>query len=139
MAYKYHGMKINGKRKDEHRLIMEETLGIELDFNHVVHHKNEDGRDNDPENLELLTRSEHSRKHAIGRKMSDEAKRKISEFNKDKICDYARKLTNEDIDFIRANYIPRNREFGTRGLGRKFGVDHETIRDILAGRTYRHF
>lgn len=43
---------------------MERELGRRLEFNEVVHHKNEDPTDNRIENLELKARSEHSRMHA---------------------------------------------------------------------------
>lgn len=137
MPTRYKAIKVNGVKYDEHRWLMEQHLGRKLETWESVHHKDENPRNNDIDNLEIMSKSEHSKMHAIGRKMSEEAKRKISEFNKDKTCDYSRKLTNEDIDFIRSNYIPRDREFGTRGLGRRFGVNHETIRDIIAGNTYK--
>ena len=46
------------------------------------------------------------------------------------------KLTNEQVKWIREHYIPRNKEFGTRGLGRKFNVAHSTIIEILKYKTY---
>ena len=36
---KYRALKINGKRKDVHRYIMETILGRELESNEAVHHK----------------------------------------------------------------------------------------------------
>ena len=41
-------------------------------------------------------------------------------------------LTDEDIHYIRTHYIPNDRENGTRGLGRQFGVSHHTIRYALS-------
>ena len=46
------------------------------------------------------------------------------------------KFTKEDILYIRKNYIAYDNEYGTRALGRKFNVDHETIRDIVHYNTY---
>lgn len=47
----------------EHRLVMEEVLGRLLEPHEVVHHRNQVKTDNRPENLELMTVSEHNREH----------------------------------------------------------------------------
>jgi len=49
----------------EHRLIMEKQIGRLLTPNDIVHHINENKTDNNIENLELMTRSEHSRQHRL--------------------------------------------------------------------------
>lgn len=46
-----------------YRQLMEEILGRKLLRNEVVHHKDEDPTNNDPDNLEVMTRSEHIRLH----------------------------------------------------------------------------
>lgn len=48
----------------EHRLVMEQKLGRYLEPHEVVHHKDGDKLNNDPENLELTTLSEHTGEHA---------------------------------------------------------------------------
>ncbi len=58
---------VSGKRKELHRHIMEQHLGRKLGFNEVVHHINEDTRDNRIENLQLMTRAEHQRLHIAQR------------------------------------------------------------------------
>lgn len=41
-------------------------------------------------------------------------------------------LTPEFVDMIRKEYIPRDRKFGLRALGRKYGVPHNTLSNALA-------
>ena len=56
-AYK----KVYGKHA--HRVVAEMVIRRELLPGEVVHHKNSDRTDNRPENIEVLTRAEHSRRH----------------------------------------------------------------------------
>lgn len=51
-----------GKLDREHRVIWEQVRG-RISPGLVVHHKNEDRRDNRIQNLELLTKAEHARLH----------------------------------------------------------------------------
>lgn len=65
--------KSNGKTyakhlgRHEHRKVAEQMLGRRLTKAEVVHHKDNNKRNNNPDNLQVMTRSEHSRLHALER------------------------------------------------------------------------
>jgi len=65
----YPGFKYRGKYCYEHHLVWWRHTGELVLHPFLLHHKNEDKRDNRFENLEKLTRSEHTAQHGVERNM----------------------------------------------------------------------
>lgn len=63
MLKQYKAKNINGKTVWEHRLIMEQVLGRALRSDEIVHHKDGNKWNNDPSNLQIVTRREHAQIH----------------------------------------------------------------------------
>lgn len=62
----------NSRRK------MERYLGIKLEYNQIVHHKDEDYTNGELDNLQVVSRKEHSKLHSIHRPRDPETKRWLS-------------------------------------------------------------
>lgn len=111
----YLRIQIAGKTRLVHRLVACAFVPADpkRDF---VNHKDGNKQNNAASNLEWCTRSENL-KHAYSVGLKSSAGTKNSR------C----KLSEEDVAFIREHYIPRDKEFGAKALGRRFGVAHQTI------------
>jgi hypothetical protein len=48
------------------------------------------------------------------------------------------KLYAHQVRRIRKVYVPRDPQFGYRGLSREYGVSYERIREIILGRAWKH-
>jgi hypothetical protein len=61
----YKQIKKSGRAVREHRWGMEQLLGRELDHDEIVHHKDGNYRNNNPANLEVITRRAHGYIHYL--------------------------------------------------------------------------
>lgn len=59
----YKTVQVEGRQVRLHRHIMEAHLGRRLGYNEVVHHINGNRHDNRLENLEVVSRSDHMKRH----------------------------------------------------------------------------
>jgi len=65
--------KINGKRVLRSRYVMEQKLGRPLKPTEIVHHKDENANNDDPDNLVLYkSRAAHTKKHSSKRRTRPE-------------------------------------------------------------------
>lgn len=136
-SYKYIKIRTATGCKDEHRLVMEAHLGRKLLPSEVVHHLNGDGKDNRLENLELLTLSEHTRRHRLNGDcgvMSVEARRRVGELRRGEGSATA-KLKETNIP-----EILRWKELGASNdaIATRLGVGETAIRDVLGGYSWTH-
>lgn len=63
MKSPYKTLKINGHHMDEHRYLMQQHVGRQLDRFELVHHKDHNKRNNSIDNLEIVTPKEHALIH----------------------------------------------------------------------------
>lgn len=78
----YRCKKIAGRKIDTHRYIMEQLLGRSLASDEIVHHKDGNKLNNSLDNLEVMSRSEHTKLHMASldnlKKLTREDCRKIT-------------------------------------------------------------
>ena len=94
----------------------------------VVNHKDGNKHNNHFTNLEWVTSSENN-KHAFStglRKPTVNCGEKHG----------GRKLSQEDVDYIKKVHCPWHSEYGSNSLAEKFGVRPQTITDIVHGRSW---
>ena len=131
MVSKYKAIKVNGIKHDEHRYVMERHLGQKLSFDEVVHHKDENPRNNDISNLEVLTRQQHIRIHQRGQSLTTK--------HKDKLSVSGRKFrTAAKLSIGQVKQVRNLLDLGVsiKNIAEIFCVSYWTIRRIHIGETW---
>lgn len=121
--------KIGGRKGQDlcfkvHRLVAEAFLPNEKNLP-VVNHLNGVKDDNRLDNLEWTDYSGNA-KHAYNMGLIKPPSNKRR-----------RRLSDEEVKYVLENYCPRDREYGARALGRKFGVNKSCILRLIKHNGYR--
>ncbi len=128
-----YGKKLRAKCVQRGRLILEVQLGRRLVGDETVDHIDNDKGNDDPTNLQVLSRSENASKGAIGNKrslgykQSDEHKRVGGKNGK-------AKLTDEVVEALRQQFA-RN-ELSKSEIIDRTGMSDKGVRNMLFGVTY---
>lgn len=125
----YRAIKVNGRKRDLHRYIVEQYLGKQLPYNKVVHHIDGDKMHNHPDNFEIMTRANHSRLHQLGKKLSVETKDRIRDAKrKDRVG------AALSIEQVKAVKILLSQNVKQTAIARSFNVSKFVIARIKSGR-----
>ena len=127
-GYKKIVLRKNGVGKNEylHRLLAIHFIPNPDNLPNV-NHKDGNKSNNSVENLEWVNRSENI-KHAYENKLIARPTGTKNPRNK---------LSLEQVEFIKNNYKPRDKEFGAKALGEKFKVSPKTICAVFYGQNWR--
>lgn len=124
----YPAVYLNGKNQHIHRLEWIKHHG-EIPADCIVHHKDQDKTNWNIENLELLKRADHVKKHQANLHSENFIKR--GEESRHHV------LSQADVDFIKSHYVKYDRRLGGRSLAKHFGVTDACISAIVNGKNWK--
>jgi hypothetical protein len=110
-----------------HRLVAQEFIPNPNNLP-IVNHKDGNKLNNNSSNLEWVTNAENLQ-HAYREGFA------VSVKGEDK---HSNKLTEIEVIWILNNYEKGSSEFGRKPLARKFGVSHQTIKNIIDRKKWKH-
>ena len=131
----YEFVKINGKKRPVHVVLMEQVLGRPLEKNEVVHHINGDKRDNSLENLQVMDRGEHTRMHTSGVSPTPEMIDKLRNALKGRPA-HNRKFSREQVRVI-AERLKKGEHLTV--IAREYDCNFTSISKIRDGKAYRDY
>lgn len=117
---------IAGKTRLVHRVVAKAYIPEDPE-REFVNHKDGNKQNNHVDNLEWSTKSEnlrHAYQHSLKRKPVGTLNGRC-------------KLTDDQVDFIRKNYIRGDKEYGARAMATKFGVAPQTICAVVTGQNWK--
>lgn len=121
-----------GSRKNKKHILIHKAVAYtflnNIDNLPEVNHKDGNKENNHVDNLEWCT-SHDNQQHKYNIGLLD--KSIISCEN-----NHCSKLTKEDVEYIRQNYIHGSRQFGARPMARKFSVSCPTILSVIKYKTW---
>lgn len=112
--------------KKIHRLVAEYFVPNYKD-SPEVNHKDGDKLNNSASNLEWVTRAQNMQ-HACDTKLIQHAKGEAH---------YKSSLTQEQVTWIRENYIPRDPLFGSTALAKRFDISQSAISNIIHNKSWK--
>lgn len=126
-----------------HRYVMEKKLGRKLESFEIVHHKDENRRNNNPDNLELTSTKDHGKHHIdilSEIEKSERARRGVStRIEKNTLLKGSKigtsKLTEDMVKIIR-NRLKEGEKINK--IAKEFFVDESNIRMIRDRVTWKH-
>ena len=137
----YHRVRVNLQSKSRlvavHRIVASTFINKPneaTEVNHISGNKN----DNSVNNLEWTNHSlniKHAKENGL-LKRDEEFCKKISESKKGK-PNKNRKLSDDDVRYIKNNYKPRDKKFGANALSEKFNISKSVLYSILRNEYYK--
>ena len=124
-------------------MVMEEELGRKLLPGEIVHHKDENKRNNDKNNLELTCPKDHGKHHikVLSDSQKKERFRKIAdsrERNNNTVRGTKIKISKLNEDKVRIIRLRLSSGEQVKSIAKDFGVNESTIRGIRDKVLWKH-
>ena len=130
----YGTIKIQGKTYGTHRVMYRMWYG-EFDYSLFVCHKCDNRICINPDHLFLGTGSDNM-KDAFAKGRLDDALSKANRCVMRGADNPGAKLTWDQVDYIRKEYRPHDKEFGCKPLAKRFGINKRTLLKVISGEVY---